>query len=93
MIVVKIIQNLIQLGIPAEVFEKTMEIISTSGSSYALKILKSKSELEFSSQWLNFLFKYILNVRKSMWDSQDAQNEIGYELTQEIANLIRQILK
>jgi len=49
MIVVKIIQNLVQLGIPAEIFEKTVEIISTSGSSYALKVLKSKSELEFSS--------------------------------------------
>jgi hypothetical protein len=69
MIVVKIIQNLVQLGIPAEIFEKTVEIISTSGSSYALKVLKSKSELEFSSQWLNFFFKYMLEIRKAMWDN------------------------
>ena len=69
MIVVKIIQNLVHLGIPAEIFEKTVEIISTSGSSYALKVLKSKSELEFSSQWLNFFFKYMLEIRKAMWDN------------------------
>jgi len=81
MIVVKIIQNLVQLGIPVEVFEKTVEIINTSGSSCALNILKSKSELEFNSQWLNFLFRYILNIRKSIWDNQDAQNEIGYEFS------------
>lgn len=69
MIAIKIIQNLVQLGIPAEIFEKTVEIISTSGSSYALKVLKSKSELEFSSNWLNFFFKYMIDIRKAMWDN------------------------
>lgn len=67
--VLKVIQNLIKIAIPFEVFEETIKIISQDPKSQAFEILhKVIPSVKFEeSLFLKFLYNYLLSVRHKMW--------------------------
>lgn len=68
-VVLKIIQNLIKIAIPFEVFEETIKIITKDTKSQAYEILnKVIPSVQFEeSQFLKFLYNYLLSIRHKMW--------------------------
>lgn len=68
-IVLKIIQNLIKIAIPFEVFEETINIISKDPKSQAYEILnKVVPQVKLDeSRFLKFLYNYLLSIRHKMW--------------------------
>ena len=68
-IVLKIIQNLIKIAIPFEVFEETITIISKDPKSQAYQILNKVSpSVNLDDQkFLKFLYNYLLSIRHKMW--------------------------
>ena len=68
-VVLKIIQNLIKIAIPFEVFEETIKIITKDTKSQAYEILnKVVPSVQFEeSQFLKFLYNYLLSIRHKMW--------------------------
>jgi len=67
--VLKIVQNLIKIAIPFEVFEETIILISKDPESHAYEILnKVNPQVQFKqSKFLQFLFNYVLSVRQKMF--------------------------
>lgn len=72
----KIIQNLMNIGIPAPVFESTVNIMAQSKNSLGYKIINSvESTIKFEdSGFLNFFFKYLLHIRQSMFSKLEIQS-------------------
>ena len=68
-VVLKVIQNLIKIAIPFEVFEETITIITRDPKSQAYEILnKVVPSVQFEdSKFLKFLYNYLLSVRHKMW--------------------------
>ena len=68
-VVLKVIQNLIKISIPFEVFEETITIITRDPKSQAYEILnKVIPSVQFEeSKFLKFLYNYLLSVRHKMW--------------------------
>ena len=68
-VVLKVIQNLIKIAIPFEVFEETIKIITRDPKSQAYEILnKVVPSVKFEdSLFLKFLYNYLLSVRHKMW--------------------------
>lgn len=81
-IAIKIIQNLVKIGIPTEVFETTVGMLSKNKGSLGHKILQTDSQIKFEgSSFITFFFNYLLTIRKAMWDRNDVQSEGSYEVS------------
>jgi len=67
--VLKIVQNLIRISIPLEIFEETVSLAAKDPSSHAAEILsKMDPQIKFKqSKFLQFLFNYMLSLRQKMW--------------------------
>lgn len=102
---IKVIQNLIKIAIPFEVFEETINLINRDTKSQAYEIYNnSVPNATFEgSKFLQFLYNYLLNVRHRMWTKSGIEckskffrlsylAEGQYAVTQEIITLFRTIL-
>ena len=83
-VAMKILQNLVKIGIPDEVFETTVELLNHNTDSLGFKILNyEESSIKFeSSKFISFFFNYMLSIRRAMWDRNDVQSEGAYEVSQ-----------
>jgi len=70
MLALKIITNIIRIGIPAQIFEQTIKLLEQTPNSLGNKILTTvESKITFeSSSFLSFLFKYMLSIRSAMFN-------------------------
>ena len=69
LVVLKIIQNLIKISIPFEVFEETIVQLTKDEKGQAYEILhKVVPSVKFEdSKFLQFLYNYLLSIRMKMW--------------------------
>jgi hypothetical protein len=77
-VVLKIIQNLIKIAIPFEVFKETIKRITKDPKSQAYDILnKVVPSVTFDeSQFLRFLYNYLLSIRHKMWTKSGIECKI-----------------
>ncbi|CDW73494.1 UNKNOWN [Stylonychia lemnae] len=93
-VVLKVIQNLIKIAIPFEVFEETIKIITQDPKSQAYEILnKVIPSVKFEdSLFLKFLYNYLLSIRHKMWTKSGIESEGQYAVTQEISGIFRSLI-
>lgn len=65
----KIIENLIKIQLPFEVFEETIKIITREEGSLPEQIMNhTNPKIELSeSKFLQFMFNYVIRIRHKMW--------------------------
>lgn len=90
-LILKILQNIIFIGIPHEVFEEAVSIISRDEKAVGHSILhKVKSTTQFEgSLFAKFLFNYLLSLRSKMWSLSEAESEGQYAVSQLVAETLR----
>lgn len=90
----RIVSNIINIGIPKQVFEQTIKLMEQQPDSLGNKILQSfKTSIKFeNSAFLQFLFQYLLSIRSAMFDKQEVQSQGNYEISQDIARIFRRIM-
>ncbi|CDW82480.1 hect e3 ubiquitin [Stylonychia lemnae] len=89
---IKIIENLIKIQLPADVFEDTIKIITRDPTSRAHQILNlGNLNSDVSSLFIRFLLNYLLKVRHSLWTSSDLESVGSYAVSQELISLLRTI--
>lgn len=44
-------------------------------------IADSQSQIKFSSKFIDFWFKVLLDIRSAMWDSTKLKNDDSYEVS------------
>ncbi len=94
-IVLKIIQNLIKIAIPFEVFEATIKLITKDTKSQAYEILnKVIPSVQFEdSQFLKFLYNYLLSIRHKMWSKSGIESEGQYAFSCELLRTLRLVFE
>jgi hypothetical protein len=92
-IVLKILQHIIQIQIPFEVFEEAVSVMARNKNSYAYKIVyETKVETKFEkSLFIKFMFNYLYCLRSKMWSSSDVESEGLYAVSQTLSATIREI--
>lgn len=89
LIALRIIKNLISIGIPAQVFETTLNMLDQNKNSIGYRMINGvDTVVKFeSSRFLTFFFNYMLSIRQGMWNNQEVQSHGSYEISQEVARL------
>ena len=83
---------MIELGIPATIFESTVDMLVSGERGSLIMATANQSSIKFKeSQFLKFLFGFALQVRKSMWTDRQMQSEGAYEISQSVFKLLRKI--
>ena len=92
-VVLKVIQHIVKISIPFEVFEEAVRVLTRDKGSLAHRILhKLQPEAKFeSSMFLKFLFNYLLSLRSKMWCASDAESEGQYAVSQTVSATLRTI--
>jgi hypothetical protein len=82
-VVLKVIQHIVKVSIPFEVFEEAVRIFTRDKNSLAHRILhQMQPEAKFEqSMFLKFLFNYLLSLRSKMWCASDAESEGQYAVS------------
>jgi hypothetical protein len=75
--VLKIIQHIITIKIPSEIFEAAVQILTKDPNSLISRILnKVQPKVKFEkSNFLRFLYNYLFTMRSKMWSSNDAESD------------------
>lgn len=76
-VVLKVLQHIVRISLPFEVFEEAVRILTRDENSLAYRILhKIQPSAKFeSSMFLRFLFNYLVSLRSKMWSATDAESE------------------
>lgn len=76
-VVLKIIQHIIRIKIPFEVFEEAVNLLTRDPNSMANRILnRVQPKVRFEkSMFLRFLYNYLLSMRSKMWNTKDAESD------------------
>lgn len=76
-VVLKVLQHIVRISLPFEVFEEAVRILTRDKNSLAHRILhKIQPSAKFeSSMFLRFLFNYLVSLRSKMWSATDAESE------------------
>lgn len=78
-LVLKVIQNLIRMGIPAEIFEDTiLKVKSQTGRQAAFEI---KSSVNFTSQFLGYWCGHLHLIREAMFTETKVTSTGSYEVS------------
>jgi hypothetical protein len=90
LIVLKIIQNLIRIHFPIELFEEGINaLMKDEKSTLAHRIINS-SQYEFEgSRFLQFFYNYLIQTRSKVWSQSGVENEGTYAVTSEIVRFLR----
>jgi hypothetical protein len=75
--VLKIIQHMITIKIPADIFEEAVQILMRDSNSLISRILnKVQPKVKFEkSNFLRFLYNYLFTMRSKMWSTNDAESD------------------
>lgn len=86
-LVLKVIQNLLELGIPPELFDDTVQTLNERH-----KILEQDFKyFKFESQFLKYFIAELYRIRKAMFSETAVASTGAYEVSQEIARLLQSI--
>jgi hypothetical protein len=70
--------------VPFEVLEEAVTVQK--------KLLENTATVKFEkSEFLNFLYNYLLHIRRQMWSSNTAESEGMYAVSQSLSDIIRDI--
>jgi hypothetical protein len=89
----KIIESLIKLQLPFEIFEETIKIVTREKGSLLETIMNHttpKVAVE-GSLFLQFLFNYVISIRHKLWTVSEIESQGAYAVTQEVISLFRSI--
>lgn len=92
--VLKIIQNLIRVEIPSEVFEETTSICKQNQSEKTSSFFEEMDaqRVKFNdTDFINFLFSYLMQIKSTMWSNDKIESQGQYEVAQEIYNVFQLI--
>lgn len=84
----KILQNILFLGIPAEIFDNTVEAMSDKKAQVDSKV----SYFKFKSQFLRLFYAELYQIRDTMYNETNIQSTGAYEVSQEIGKLFQLIM-
>lgn len=85
----KIIQNLLELGIPKELFDDTVETLNQNK-----KLVDQEFQfLKCGSAFVKYFISEVYRIRHAMFSETSVASTGAYEVSQEIARLLQQILK
>lgn len=92
-VVLKIIQHMITIKIPSEVFEESVQLLTKDPNSLISRILNQvKPKVKFEkSNFLRFLYNYLFSMRSKMWSTNDAESHGQYAVTLTVSELLRTI--
>ena len=76
-LVLKVLQNILYLGIPAEIFDNTVEAISDRNAQVDNKVVHFK----FKSQFLRYFFAEMYQIRDAMFSETNIQSAGAYEVS------------
>jgi len=88
--VLKIIQNLIRIEIPSEIFEETTNICMQHQSEKTAHFFEAMKDqrIKFNdTEFINFLFSYLMQTKSTMWFNDRLESQGQYEVAQEIYNV------
>lgn len=90
-VVLKIIQHIIAIKIPVEVFEEAVQLLTRDSNSLMSRILnKVQPKVKFEkSSFLRFLYNYLFTMRSKMWSTTDAESDGQYAVTLTASDLLR----
>jgi hypothetical protein len=89
-IVLKIIQNLVALKLPNELFSEAVGRVTQDENSLASQILRFDSKFKLKgSAFLQFLFNYFLRVRSFLWSRRDIESEGMHAVSQVMSAVLR----
>jgi hypothetical protein len=89
--VLKIIQHMITVKIPADIFEEAVQLLMRDSNSLISRILnKVQPKVKFEkSNFLRFLYNYLFTMRSKMWSTNDAESDGQYAVTLTCSELLR----
>ena len=92
-VVLKVIQHIVKISIPFEVFEEAVRVLTRDEKSLAHRILhKVQPKAKFAnSMFIRFLFNYLLSLRSKMWSGADAESDGQYAVSQAVSATLRVI--
>lgn len=90
-VVLKVIQHIIKIKIPFEVFEEAVQLLTRDPNSLAYRILhKVQPKVKYEkSVFLRFLYNYLISMRSKMWNTKDAESDGQYAVTLAVSDLLR----
>jgi len=97
-VVLKVLQNLIKLDIPVEIFEHAVELCNSDSEDSATRevrrILDISSCVDFKDcHFLRLLFNYLLDSRSVMWFEDRSTQQGQYAVTNELAKTFRVVFQ
>jgi len=89
--VIKILNDLLKMQLPFEIFEETVSQLEQDRSGFAYEILnKIQPTLKFkNSKFLCFIHHYLLSIRQKMWAKSAIESQGQYAISCELARLLR----
>lgn len=89
-IVLRIIENLVRIKLPRELFDESIQLLAKDSRSLAARILATESKIKFKgSSFLRFMVNYLLHVRGCLWNPNMIESEGQYAVTQIITGAMR----
>ena len=91
-IILKILENLIKLGIGTEVLDEAFS--ETRNTLWSRHIFKVKTHVDFEDHhFLQFIFNTLLSIRSSQWDKQKMQSQGSYSTSSGLVKILKLILR
>lgn len=92
--IMKIIDNLIRIRIPHELFDESVKRLSKDPESIHFKIMNEitpRNQFE-KSPFIKFLYNYTISIRSSMWNYSSFDSSGSFILSNKMLSVMRTIL-
>ena len=90
LIVLKIIENLVRINLPNELFSEAVQLITQKPSGIVSKIIASQTKVNFkNSRFLQFMYNYLLVVRSFIFTTSGIESEGSYAVSQVLTSVLR----
>ena len=92
MIILKILENLIKLGISIDTLDETFA--EARNTFWGKKIFRIRTKVDFGDyQFLQFIYNALLSIRSSQWDKQKMQSQGSYNTSNGLVKILKLILR
>ena len=92
MIILKILENLIKIGIGTEALDEAFA--EARNTLWSRKIFNVKTHVDFEDHhFLQFIFNTLLSIRSSQWDKQKMQSQGSYSTSSGLVKILKLILR
>jgi hypothetical protein len=91
MIIIKIIENLINIGFDPSLFNEAIEGVKKAKEAQHVFDLKPITKFD-KSEFLQFLFNYLYSIRACQWTKREFEGSGGYSISCGLVRIFRSIL-